>query len=291
MCVSSRAPTRTTSSRRHSRHAAALCAARANSTAAFRACRQRRARCNGAEHCGGRLPQGQFIERGAWISRAGARAQASDSPEEIRAADAVVLPGVGSFYDAIAFMKNRARPSGCLTPLARVRRFGHLPGVAAAFERGDEGVPEDAPAALAEDAMGSNLAPAEVFEASSKRWARGWACFPARVRVWNRRASKVPHVGWDQVHLTDNGRACELLRDSSRRREHVLFTHSYAVDADACAADVAAHTHYTRSFPCVVARGNVFGCQFHPEKSSSRGLDILKNFVAIAAAEQKGGRA
>ena len=206
------------------------------------------------------------------LSRAGARAQASDSPEDIRAADAVVLPGVGSFYDAIAFMQESGEAQAVLDAIDKGTPFlGICLGLQLLFERGDEGVPEDAPAALAEDAMGSNLAPAEVFEASSTRL-------------------KVPHVGWDQVHLTDNGRACELLRDFPEGA-NMYFTHSYAVDADACAADVAAHTHYARSFPCVVARGNVFGCQFHPEKSSSRGLDILKNFVAIAAAEQKGGRA
>lgn len=67
------------------------------------------------------------------LSRAGARAQASDSPDEIRAADAVVLPGVGSFYDAIAFMQESGEARRCLTPLARERRFWHLPGAAAAF--------------------------------------------------------------------------------------------------------------------------------------------------------------
>ena len=132
--------------------------------------------------------------------------------------------------------------------------------------------------------------PAEVFETSSKRWTRGLGVLSGSCSRLESTRLKVPHVGWDQVHLTDSGRACELLRDFPEGA-NMYFTHSYAVDADACAADVAAHTHYTRSFPCVVARGNVFGCQFHPEKSSSRGLDILKNFVAIAAAEQKGGRA
>lgn len=225
------------------------------------------------------------------LSRAGARAQASDSPEEIRAADAVVLPGVGSFYDAIAFMQESGEAQAVLDAIGKGTPFlGICLGLQLLFERGDEGVPEDAPAALAEDTMGSNLAPSEVFEASSKRWTRGLGVLSGSCSRLKSTRLKVPHVGWDQVHLTDNGRACELLRDFPEGA-NMYFTHSYAVDADACAADIAAHTHYTRSFPCVVARGNVFGCQFHPEKSSSRGLDILKNFVAIAAAEQKGGRA
>ena len=62
---------------------------------------------------------------------------------------------------------------------------------------------------------------------------------------------------------------------------NMYFTHSYAVGDDADAADVLACTHYTRSFPCIVRHGNVWGCQFHPEKSSALGQRILKNFVNI----------
>ena len=64
----------------------------------------------------------------------------------------------------------------------------------------------------------------------------------------------------------------------------MYFTHSYAVADDADVADVLARTHYTRSFPCIVRNGNVWGCQFHPEKSSALGQRILKNFVTIVEA-------
>ena len=67
----------------------------------------------------------------------------------------------------------------------------------------------------------------------------------------------------------------------------MYFTHSYAVADDADAADVLARTHYTRSFPCIVRHGSVWGCQFHPEKSSALGQRILKNFVSIV---EEGGR-
>lgn len=226
------------------------------------------------------------------LSRAGACAKASDSPEEIRAADAVVLPGVGSFYDAIAFMQESGEAQAVLNVIGEGTPFlGICLGLQLLFERGDEGVPKDAPAALAEDAMGANLAPAAVFEANGKRWARGLGVLSGSCSRLESARLKVPHVGWDQVHLTDNGRACDLLRGFPEGA-NMYFTHSYAIDSDVDDAAVAAHTHYTRSFPCVAARGNVFGCQFHPEKSSARGLDILKNFVAIAeACGQKGGRA
>ena len=93
----------------------------------------------------------------------------------------------------------------------------------------------------------------------------------------------MPHVGWDQVHMTPAGAADPLLAGFAEGA-NMYFTHSYAVadDADAAdAADVLARTHYTRSFPCIVRHGNVWGCQFHPEKSSALGQRILKNFVNI----------
>lgn len=91
---------------------------------------------------------------------------------------------------------------------------------------------------------------------------------------------KVPHVGWDQVHMTPAGAADPLLAGFAEGA-NMYFTHSYAVADDADAADVLARTHYTRSFPCIVRHGNVWGCQFHPEKSSALGQRILKNFVNI----------
>ena len=77
------------------------------------------------------------------------------------------------------------------------------------------------------------------------------------------------------------GPAASPLFDGIADGEYFYFTHSYAVADDADAADVLARTHYTRSFPCIVRHGNVWGCQFHPEKSSALGQRILKNFVNI----------
>lgn len=103
----------------------------------------------------------------------------------------MVLPGVGSFYDAIAFMQESGEAQAVLDAIGKGTPFlGICLGLQLLFERGDEGVPEDAPAVLAEDAMGSNLAPAEVSRRHPSVGRVAWACFPVRVRVWNRRASK-----------------------------------------------------------------------------------------------------
>ncbi len=91
---------------------------------------------------------------------------------------------------------------------------------------------------------------------------------------------KVPHVGWDQVHMS----ACRCGRSATcrfcRGCQHVLHPQLCGGRRCRCRRCLA-RTHYTRSFPCIVRRGNVWGCQFHPEKSSALGQRILKNFVNI----------
>ena len=92
---------------------------------------------------------------------------------------------------------------------------------------------------------------------------------------------KVPHVGWDQAHLTEHGRRCPLFVDVPDGA-NLYFTHSFALADDVDADVVATRTHYARSFASAVWRDNVFGVQFHPEKSSRVGLALLGNFVNVA---------
>jgi glutamine amidotransferase len=86
---------------------------------------------------------------------------------------------------------------------------------------------------------------------------------------------KIPHVGWNGLDVRGPARILGGLES----RAHVYFTHSYAAPVtDAC---VAATTH-CETFSAVVERGNVFGVQFHPEKSSDAGLRIIRNFLEVA---------
>lgn len=213
------------------------------------------------------------------LNRAGAEAFASDDPAVIREAPAVVLPGVGSFYDAIAFMHESGQDAAVLHAIAMGSPFlGICLGLQLLFERGDEGLPEDAPAVAAQGAYGAGLAPGTVFTADGQRWVRGLGVLHGSCTRLDGSRLKVPHVGWDQVHLTPAGAESPLLGGFAEGA-NMFFTHSYALDGDAQEDAVLARTHYTRSFPCVVGTERVFGCQFHPEKSSARGLDILANFV------------
>ena len=219
------------------------------------------------------------------LVRAGAAAEASDDLAAIRAADGLVLPGVGSFYDAIAFMRESGQDEAVIEALAGgagTPFLGICLGQQLLFERGEEGVPADAPVVPATDAQGSGLAPGTVFEADEKRWVRGLGVLAGSCTLLPSLRLKVPHVGWDQVYPTECGRACPVLAGFDEGA-NAYFTHSYALADDVDPAVVAARTHYVRNFASIVWQGNIFGCQFHPEKSSAHGARILENFVAVVA--------
>lgn len=184
----------------------------------------------------------------------GGNAQISDDPREMAAADGLVLPGVGAFADAMGYLRESGEDEAILTAVGRgVPFLGICLGVHLLVERGDEG---------------------------SDGWMRGLGLLPGSVERLDGRRLKVPHVGWDQIHLTEHGRACPLF-EGVAEGANVYFTHSYALANDVPAELVCARTHYTRSFPAAVWRDNLYAVQFHPEKSSATGLRILTNFVNL----------
>lgn len=193
----------------------------------------------------------------------------SDDPAAIRVAAGLVLPGVGAFYDAITFMRGSGQDAAVLAAVAAgTPILGICLGLQLLLGRGDEGVPRDAPGAP---------------------WVTGLGLLGGSCTRLDSARLKVPHVGWDQLHVTEEGRACPLLAGVPEGA-NVYYTHSYAAADDVDAAQVAARTHYTRSFAGVMWEGNVFGCQFHPEKSSGTGLAILRNYVSIVRASAARGK-
>ena len=178
---------------------------------------------------------------------------------------------MGAFYDAIAFMRESGEEAAVLDAVAAgIPLLGICLGLQLFFERGDEGVPAD------EGTVADGNAPKQA----DGPWVDGLSIMRGSCTRLESSRLKVPHVGWDQVHMTSAGAADPLLAGFAEGA-NMYFTHSYAVADDVDAADVLARTHYTRSFPCIVRHGNVWGCQFHPEKSSALGQCILKNFVNI----------
>lgn len=190
------------------------------------------------------------------LADAGARVTVSDEPGVIAAAGGVVLPGVGSFGDAMAYLRESGQAEALLSAVGRGAPFlGICLGLQLLFERGDE--------------------------TDDGSWAAGLGVLAGSATRLESTRLKVPHVGWDQLHLTERGRACPLF-SGVPEGANVYFTHSYALADDVDDAVVAARTHYVRSFASAVWDGRaVFGVQFHPEKSSAVGGVILANFARV----------
>ena len=93
----------------------------------------------------------------------------------------------------------------------------------------------------------------------------------------------IPHMGWNYVQFAENMRLFDGLGDG----KHFAFANSFYAQVDDAQTKVAA-TEYGVSITAAVEKGNVYGCQFHPEKSSSDGLQVLKNFVKICEEQQSG---
>ena len=195
------------------------------------------------------------VERG--LVEAGGTAVVTDDPAAIAAADALVLPGVGSFGDAAAYLGESGQREALLAALGRgVPFLGICLGLQLLFERGSE--------------------------TDDGSWAAGLCVMAGSATRLESSRLKVPHVGWDQLDLTPLGRSCPLFADVAEGA-HVYFTHSYALADDVPAELVTARTHYARSFASAAWDGaNTYGVQFHPEKSSAVGLQILRNFVRLA---------
>lgn len=202
--------------------------------------------------------KGNLLSVARSLSAVGAEVVISDDPQTISAARGVVLPGVGSFEDAMSYMRCSGQADAVVGAVRRgVPFLGICLGLQLPFTRG--------------------------AEITSAAWGNGWVpglgLLDGSVTRLESGRLKVPHVGWDQLHFTEHGRQCPLFVDVPEGA-NVYFTHSYAVADDVDASIVTAHTHYTRSFASAVWADNVFGVQFHPEKSSATGLLVLSNFVS-----------
>jgi glutamine amidotransferase len=142
-------------------------------------------------------------------------------------------------------------------------------GLQLLLERGEEGVAE----------VTSRIEP----DAS---WAEGIGAIAGHVRRVDDKdgagiSYKVPHVGWNQVCYQADAAALRPLLAGVEDGSNFYFTHSYQGVCDN-PGDVLATVTHASSFPAVIARGCAFGVQFHPEKSSHKGLKVLENFVRFA---------
>jgi glutamine amidotransferase len=186
------------------------------------------------------------------LIKVGADVQLVTRPEGIRGAQAVVLPGVGAFDDCVNAMQ-RQELLGAVREWIRAGRLflGICVGYQALFERSEE------------------------FNSC----ASGLGVFRGKVvRFTGRPGLKIPQIGWNQLEIVRAD--CPLFRGVPSG-SHVYFVHSYFPQPED-ASIVASRTTYGDPFASAIWSGNTFATQFHPEKSQSIGLQLLKNFVELA---------
>lgn len=173
----------------------------------------------------------------------------SRDSSEILQADKVILPGVGSFGDAM----NNLDHFGLVDTIKKVTSsntpfLGICLGLQLLFKESEE----------TPGAEGLNILPGKIL------------------RIPDKKGLKIPHMGWNSIDIKPGARLFKGLPDNP----YVYFVHSYYLKADN-EADVAASTEYSTHIHASVERDNIFACQFHPEKSSDIGLKILKNFASL----------
>ena len=166
----------------------------------------------------------------------------SDSAQ-IERADAVILPGVGAFPDAAERLRGAGLDRVVIAQAEKKPVLGICLGMQLLFDRGEE----------VRDCDGLGLVPGRVVRMETKY--------------------KLPHIGWNSLHFQNDGLIFKGLPEES----YVYFVHSFCGVAER-EEDVIARTDYGASVVAAVRHGNVYGCQFHPEKSGETGLMILKNF-------------
>jgi glutamine amidotransferase len=187
------------------------------------------------------------------IAELGADPELADSPEKLRGADRVILPGVGGFADGMSLLHARGWVNAVREEAAKGKPIlGICLGMQLLASRGTEGG----------DTEGLNLIAGDVVP------LRELGC-----------ELRIPHVGWNEVAVRD--RSCKLL-DGIPGSTDFYFVHSYAFTPKD-PQHVRATTSYGASVPAVVARDNVAGTQFHPEKSSKAGFRVLRNFLDAGA--------
>jgi glutamine amidotransferase len=184
------------------------------------------------------------------LEAVGANVERTDEPQKVLSGEHVVLPGVGAFGDFMSGLRLRGLEEAVKQIATRgVPLLGICVGMQALFEVGEE---------MGEHA-GLGLLRGKV------------------VRFAESLPVKIPHTGWNQVEVQNEARLFRGIDSGA----YVYFNHSYYCQPGN-SSDVIGITDYGLKYACAVQRGNIFGVQFHPEKSQAVGLQILKNFLEAA---------
>lgn len=184
------------------------------------------------------------------VEKAGARALLTGDHERIRDADGLIVPGVGAFPAAMTAL----RSSGLDEVIREVAHDG-------------------------KPVLGSCLGMQLLFEHSAEQGgADGLGLLAGEVIALDAKGLNIPHIGWNDVHWAREDALTAGLPDGAA----FYHVHSY-VPMPADADTIIGTGSYGGTFATVVGRGSIVGCQFHPEKSSSHGLALLRNFAGMCS--------
>ena len=181
------------------------------------------------------------------LEAVGANVLRTDDPKKVVSGGRVVLPGVGAFGDFMSGLRARGLEEAVNDTVQRgIPLLGICVGMQAFFEVGEE--------------MGEH---------------KGMGLLQGKVvKFADSLSVKIPHTGWNQLEAKNDAR----LFDQVDAGSYVYFNHSYYCQPQN-SSDILATTDYGINYACAVQRENIFGVQFHPEKSQAIGLKILKNFL------------
>ncbi|GAB4228833.1 MAG: imidazole glycerol phosphate synthase subunit HisH [Elainellaceae cyanobacterium] len=189
------------------------------------------------------------------LQNAGATPLVTDSVKDLEAAAAIVLPGVGAFDPAIQHLRSR----DLVQPLKDVIASG-------------------------KPFLGICLGLQILFEGSEEGNEAGLGVVPGMVRRFRHEPGiTIPHMGWNQLQLTQPGLP---LWQFLTPDPWVYFVHSFYADPADSSWNSATITHGSQTVTAAIARDNLMAVQFHPEKSSTAGLQILANFVSLVESRQ-----
>ena len=183
------------------------------------------------------------------LAHLGEEAVITRDRDTILASDKVILPGVGAFGDA----------------MAKLKEYGLVEVI---HEVVDRNIPF----------LGICLGLQLMFESSEEsKGVAGLGLLKGHIlRIPEKEGLKIPHMGWNNIKVREDSRLFKNLPENP----FVYFVHSYYLKAEDETV-VAATTDYSVNIHAAVEKDNLFACQFHPEKSSDTGLQILKNFIEL----------
>ena len=183
------------------------------------------------------------------LSKLGTDVSETKNPDELANARLIILPGVGSFDNGMGLLKSRG------------------------FDDAIKEVAKDKKTIFLGICLGTQL----LFDASEEGKLSGLGLIPGKAQKFQfeNASLKVPHMGWSKVQQVGNSSFLDGVFEDAR----FYFAHSYYIS---CSAEwVIGKTNYGVEFPSVIRKNNIFGAQFHPEKSHKYGLNLLKRFVDL----------